>query len=146
MRYTRIFIPILFTTYILALLYVTLLPDFWAGGILEMDASTPRPIVKLVPFDTLLESWELGTLTFLIQVGGNILLLMPLGFASGVMRGGWMWVGGVSLLIEISQLLLSLQLGFAYRTFDVDDLWMNILGGVLGFILYRWLVAKENLV
>lgn len=136
----------LLVLYILALLYVTLLPDFWAGGILEMDASTPRPLVKLRLLDTFFESLELGILTFLIQVGGNLLLLVPLGIVSGVMRRGWIWVVWVSILIELSQLLLSLQLGFVYRTFDVDDLWMNSLGGFLGYLVSRkvWYNRKNN--
>lgn len=146
MKYIRTYLLGIFILYILAVLYVTLLPDFWAGGILEMDASTPRPLVKLVPFDTFFESLQLGFLTFLIQVGGNLLLLFPLGVVSGVMRRGWVWVACVSILIEVSQLFLSFQLGFVYRTFDVDDLWMNILGGFLGFVVYRRLVARENLV
>jgi glycopeptide antibiotics resistance protein len=136
----------LLVLYILALLYVTLLPDFWAGGILEMDASTPRPLVKLRLLDTFFDSLRLGALTFLIQVGGNILLLLPLGLVSGCLKKGWLWVALVSLLIEVSQLLLSLQLGFVYRTFDVDDLWMNSLGGFLGYLVARkvWYNGKNN--
>lgn len=129
--------------YILAVLYLTLLPDFWAGGLLEMDPATPRPLFKPIPFATFIDSWDLGFWIFFVQVGGNILMLMPLGFVSGMMQRGWLWVSFVSFLIEINQLLLSIQLGFVYRTFDVDDLWMNILGGAIGFGLYRFLVKKS---
>ena len=42
-----------------------------------------------------------------------------------------------SVVIEITQLLIG-------RTFDVDDIILNLIGGLLGFLLYVFIYFMEN--
>ena len=42
----------------------------------------------------------------------------------------------VSLTIELIQLSYDLLTGYAYRGFNVDDLMMNTLGVIFGFIIF----------
>ena len=43
----------------------------------------------------------------------------------------------VSLAIEVTQLLIG-------RVFDIDDIILNICGGLCGYFLYRFLVSIKN--
>lgn len=74
----------------------------------------------------------------LINSVGNIGMFVPIGFGTALLwRRGTLaksaLVGlGASLSIELLQLPLA-------RATDVDDLWLNTLGAVLGWLLYRLL-------
>jgi glycopeptide antibiotics resistance protein len=48
---------------------------------------------------------------------------------------------GLTLLIETVQLLVSAAVGWAWRAFDVDDLLLNTVGGLLGLALTGAVVA-----
>ena len=74
------------------------------------------------------------------QLGGNLLLLVPLGFllplASPRFRQFRKTVAVavmVSLGIEMLQLTISTVVGFPYRVFDVDDLILNTAGAAVGW-------------
>jgi glycopeptide antibiotics resistance protein len=90
----------------------------------------------------------LGFGDFFINIIGNILAFMPLGFfipALGRMRkNGFLVVlccFSISLLVEVIQLVYRLG------CFDVDDLFLNTLGGLLGYLVYRfihWLAGMKS--
>lgn len=72
----------------------------------------------------------------------NVLLFMPLGVLLPLLCPWWARLRRVaaaglslSLLIEVSQL-------FNNRSTDVDDLLMNTLGAVLGFVLFRMIYRR----
>jgi glycopeptide antibiotics resistance protein len=109
----------------------------------EKGWSFPDPgRINLVPFAVFRQSLAIfraggGWGYFLINFVGNIVMFAPLGFFPPLLwrlgRGRlWISVGaalGASLFVEVCQL-------FQNRGTDVDDLWLNALGGVLGFALY----------
>lgn len=75
----------------------------------------------------------------IINVMGNILMFAPIGFFVALLWGkGWkqaaLWALAVSLFIELTQLPQG-------RASDIDDVWLNVLGGLLGYGIY-WLVRK----
>lgn len=74
---------------------------------------------------------------FIINIFGNIVMFLPFGFFPPLLwrRADSLWRGtgtalGASLCVELCQL-------FQNRGTDVDDLWLNALGGALGYGLYR---------
>ncbi|MBQ8993797.1 MAG: VanZ family protein [Turicibacter sp.] len=81
---------------------------------------------------------------FHITTIGNFLMLIPLSFYCPILFNsrGWglirMILTGffVSLTIELTQLSYDLLTGYAYRGFNVDDLMMNTLGVIFGFIIF----------
>ena len=86
--------------------------------------------------------WQVNWIPFSREIDGvgyllNILLFLPLGFLAPLLWKKWdhaasmLGAGlGFSLLIEASQLL-------NVRSTDVDDLILNTLGALVGFLLYR---------
>ena len=81
---------------------------------------------------------------FHITTIGNFLMLIPLSFYCPILFNSRSWglirmtLTGflVSLTIELTQLSYDLLTGYAYRGFNVDDLMMNTLGVIFGFIIF----------
>jgi glycopeptide antibiotics resistance protein len=76
------------------------------------------------------------------NVGGNILLFMPLGFLAPILwrklkRFKHIIILGliVSISIELLQLLQTLAGGWGRAT-DIDDVICNVLGAIIGYFIY----------
>lgn len=82
-----------------------------------------------------LTRYRLGSILFYKNIIGNILLFMPYGFFSSFYlrldkkRLAFILILIVSFSIEIVQLLIG-------RCFDVDDILLNLIGGMLGYFIY----------
>jgi len=79
-----------------------------------------------------------NTIISVANVAGNILLFIPLGFFVPLLRHRSTSAGrvgalafGTSLLLELIQLLTGLG------GFDVDDLILNVLGGLIGWLAFN---------
>ena len=113
-----------------------------------------NPSVNLVPFKSIIYSVSLigvaydGDAGFMIglivrNVGGNILLLMPLGFLIPILWNKFrhikyiLLVGcSVSVSIELLQYLES-RTGALGRVTDIDDVFFNVLGVAIGYLSYK---------
>lgn len=79
----------------------------------------------------------------LFQCIGNIVLFLPYGFFVSIInwkrkkqkRTVFFICFFTSLSIELMQGMFNLLLGYCYRSVDVDDLILNIFGGMLGSVL-----------
>ena len=81
------------------------------------------------------------------NIGGNIVGFIPLGvilpLAFSFLGKWWklaLFVFGISLLFEVTQLITGIGV------FDVDDLLLNTVGGIIGYFLYaggKYLLLKE---
>lgn len=89
---------------------------------------------NFIPFKEIMR-YELGSSFFIHNVLGNILLFIPFGFfVSYILKTKkpqyiLIITFITSLVIEFTQLLIG-------RTFDVDDVFLNIIGGFLGYLIY----------
>ena len=101
---------------------------------------------NLVPFREIERFWtyrrELGIHSF-YNLAGNILGFVPAGFFIPILwknRRGFLFT--VCITFQMSLLVEILQLIFRVGSFDVDDLLLNTLGGILGYCLLtligRW--------
>lgn len=92
---------------------------------------------NFIPFKELTR-YRLGSNLFYKNVIGNILLFMPYGFFASYYlkldkkRVAFLLIFIVSLSIECVQLAIG-------RCFDVDDILLNLVGGILGYLIYRLL-------
>lgn len=81
---------------------------------------------------------RVGTLSFLINVFGNVLAFIPLGFFLPALFGKEQKLFLVTAESFIFSLLVEIVQLFSYTgSFDVDDIILNTLGGFLGYIAYR---------
>ncbi len=101
----------------------------------------------LFPFQTTYKylSGEKGFWPAVANLGGNIFGFMPMGLLLPLLfpfanskRKTVLLVACTSCLLEIIQFFV----GVGYC--DVDDVWQNMLGGLLGFLLYKKLFGKNQ--
>lgn len=79
----------------------------------------------------------LGIKTVLINVVGNVVVFIPFGyFVPRVSRRSVGSIATVLVSFEFSLLIEIMQLLSQKGSFDVDDLFLNTVGGFIGFIVY----------
>lgn len=127
--YEEIF-ELLFLAYLVLLFQLVTSQDLPGGG------------TNLMPFKEILR-YEVGSKAFYQQVFGNILLFIPLGyFATSYckIKG----LGTITLVSLLSSLTIEVTQHYIGRTFDIDDIILNVVGGIVGFLLYTALNAIRN--
>lgn len=146
-------IMFLFVIYMSLVISVTLFPlplgiQFGSENLLRN--------INIVPLVTIINNIsQIGTaydgdILFMISliirnVGGNILLFVPLGFlapivwkkAKGLKSATFLGLA-VSITIELLQLLESFSGGWG-RITDIDDVICNVLGTVIGYYIYAFI-------
>jgi glycopeptide antibiotics resistance protein len=148
--YPQYIVYLIFAVYFLVLIAATMFP-------IPTDKSLIQEIIasgyydkafNLIPFKTIIEMMDNSTLriTALRNIGGNLLLLMPLGFFVPLFWDKYdnlkiLFVIGLfsTVMIEFLQLLISFIIGFRYKSFDVDDIILNVIGFCIGSIIYKLL-------
>ena len=85
-----------------------------------------------------ISNWRtLGLKTVLINIPGNILAFMPLGFLLPMLSEKYRNLIYITLLsLVFSSLIEFTQYKTKVGSFDVDDIFLNTLGGILGYITY----------
>lgn len=111
-----------FITYILLLFELVTSRDVYIGG------------TNLIPFKEMFR-YEIGSENFYKQVVGNIILFMPFGFFATYYTK-IAKIRNISLITFLVSLTIETVQKFIGRSFDVDDIILNVLGGILGFLIY----------
>lgn len=107
--------------------------------------------VQYMPFATIGTMIKNGTssgryVLMMYNLGGNLLMLMPLALLYPKLRGSVKWgkmfttALTVSLAIEVSQLCANI-LGICSRNVNIDDMILNVFGCMLAFFicrLFKW--------
>ena len=79
---------------------------------------------------------RVGTVLVLLNLLGNIICFIPYGFVIPVLSVRCRSFGKILLLSFLASLLVeSIQLVSKLGSFDVDDIMLNTLGGVLGYVV-----------
>ena len=89
---------------------------------------------NIVPFEEIFR-YSFGSRLFIKNIIGNILLFLPYGyFASYYLKSKKSTpICILTLIVSLTIELVQLNIG---RTFDIDDVILNTLGGLLGYFLY----------
>lgn len=98
--------------------------------------------LNLVPFTEMFR-YRIGSTLFYSNVVGNILIFLPFGyFVSGYIRATKIsHILFISFFSSLTVELVQLQIG---RSFDIDDIILNVGGAILGFLLYIALGAIKK--
>lgn len=97
-------------------------------------------LVPLKEIGRFLKYWKvLGMKAVLLNIVGNVLAFVPFGVFLPIFsaRSRKLW-RTTYYSFELSLLVEVLQLIFRVGSFDVDDLLLNTLGGMLGFFVYTF--------
>lgn len=132
---SRILGKILFVLYIIFVFYFLLISEIY-GRTGEMQEYH----YNLVLFQEIKRFWnyreQLGIFAAATNLLGNVLIFLPFGFFMAMASkyrsflSTLIYSFALSLTIELSQLFMKVG------CFDVDDLLLNTIGGILGFITF----------
>ena len=116
-------------SYLISIIYIWILFE-----ILTMSEINSNPGINLTPLEEILR-YKIGTQLFNYNVLGNILIFLP--FVYVAPKKIWpviITTLSTSFVVELVQL----QIG---RSFDIDDIILNVAGGFIGYLIYIGLSA-----
>ena len=130
----RVLGTVLFVVYILFLLYFLIFSD-WYGR----DAVMENYHYNLEPFREIKRFWEyrekLGIWS-VVNLFGNIVIFIPFGFFAPIASKKRNFIGTIMDGCFLSFIVEMFQLISKVGRFDVDDLLLNTLGVVIGYLVF----------
>lgn len=98
--------------------------------------------LNIVPFTEIFR-YEMGSKLFIFNVIGNIVVFIPFGyFVSGYVKANKVsHILFISVITSLTVELVQLQIG---RSFDIDDILLNVVGSIIGFLLFIGLTAIKK--
>ena len=97
---------------------------------------------NFIPFKEIFR-YELGSRLFIKNIVGNILLFLPYGYFAAEYLKSKKFILPVLLtsIVSITIELVQLNIG---RTFDIDDVILNTIGGLFGYLLFKVIEKIKN--
>lgn len=125
--YKEIFM-FLFVLYMMSLFYVVSFQDIDSASISGYN---------IIPFKEMFR-YKIGSRLFFKNVIGNFLMFVPFGFFTSYIlrRIKCRWVFIITLIVSITIEITQYKIG---RVFDIDDVMLNVLGGILGYYIFDFL-------
>ena len=120
---------LIFIVYLLVLFQLVTSQDLIGGG------------TNLTPFKEIFR-YEITSLSFVKQVIGNIILFIPLGYFVSYyckIKG----IVGITIISMLSSITIEIVQHFIGRSVDIDDVILNVIGGIIGYLVYK-IVKKIN--
>ena len=121
-------------TNLLFIIYILLLYEL----LTRAELNTVR-VYNLVPFSEMFR-YEIGSTSFYLNVVGNIVIFIPFGYliSTYIKPKRILSILIVSVISSATVEFVQLCIG---RSFDVDDIILNVVGGIIGFLLFIGLDA-----
>ena len=123
-------LKLLFIVYLLVLFQLVTNQDLIGGG------------TNLVPFKEIFR-YEITSESFLKQVVGNILLFVPLGYFV-TYYCNIKSIVGITIISLLSSTTIEIVQRFIGRSVDIDDVILNVFGGIIGYLLFKGLNKLEQ--
>ena len=122
---------------IIAVLYILLLFELLTNSEANLNGG-----FNILPF-TEMTRYTFGSKLFMLNVVGNILAFIPFGFfIYDYVKPKKIWSTIIiTAIVSASIEIIQLNIG---RSFDVDDILLNVFGSILGYLLYIGLSAIKK--
>lgn len=134
-RRVRALGKVLFIIYIIFLIYFLIFSDWYGRTGISAEYR-----YNLELFKEIRRFWEyreeLGVFAVFTNLFGNVLIFMPLGFFLAMASKSRSFFRTVFYSFGLSFCVEVFQLATRVGSFDVDDLFLNTVGGAAGFILF----------
>lgn len=139
---------IVFFIYLLVLIKIILFKTNSFVDILKGNTSAGYRGVNLIPFKTIVNFFNMEGFSFLRAFSntvGNIAIFLPLGYLLPILTKKINNIYKIlSISMSISIIFESLQYIFYLGSLDIDDIILNTLGGVIGYIIYFYMKKFTN--
>lgn len=99
-----------------------------------------------VPFKTILQyirgypTWGVA----IRNLGGNIALFIPVGILMAIFNSNLRWIVILAMAIIFGAAMEILQILFRSGIFDIDDIFLNVLGFIVGYVLFILFIKLLN--
>lgn len=97
---------------------------------------------NFIPFKEIFR-YSIGSNKFIKNVLGNIILFIPFGFLSSYLLKNRK-LGVITILTILASGTIETVQYYIGRVFDIDDIILNLLGGIIGFLIYIGIDAIRN--
>jgi len=129
---------IFFILYLSYLIYLTLLDHTYGRQLLNRS-------INIIPFKTILQYLinPSSIRATIINIAGNIVAFIPMGFLLPMISNKCKDFKVSILIIIIATMTIEiLQYITGVGASDIDDLLLNTLGGILGYLIYKHVASK----
>lgn len=98
--------------------------------------------LNIVPFTEIFR-YPIGSKLFIYNVIGNVLVFVPFGYfvSSYIKASRVSHILFISVITSLTVELVQLQIG---RSFDIDDIILNVAGSIIGFLIFIALTAIKK--
>jgi len=128
--FTRQLIFVFFIGVIVVIIWATIL----IGGV---ELGTQEHFLNLIPFKQIFNGYDMRFEKMIAQVLSNVIMFIPVGILFPIVfrknraiKNTMICCIGFSAFIEIVQYFIG-------RSADIDDLILNAVGGLLGYLIYK---------
>ena len=98
--------------------------------------------MNLVPFQEILR-YKVGSPGFNTNVIGNILIFIPFGyFVSSYIKASK--ISHILIVSSVTSLVVVIVQKYIGRSFDIDDILLNVVGAIIGFLIFIGFTAIKK--
>ena len=139
-------ILIVYCAILIKVLVFKSVPVIRTGSLMLNFGGTQEGPANLLPFKTILP-YLLGEKGFIIaglNIGGNIVLLVPIGFLVPFVYRSMTWKKTLTLALAAGLAIEGTQAVLHVGIFDIDDVILNGLGVIVGYWVFTLLAKMER--
>lgn len=143
----RIIAYLFFVIYLLLLFHLTVIGRLGKEGIIEGSNYLLWNRINLIPFKSIYAYLfhPRSIKTEIINIGGNILAFIPLGFILPVLNQYWKSYRRIIMIsIFTSVFIEAIQGLLRVGSSDIDDVILNLMGGLIGYFLFYISLGRLN--
>lgn len=141
-----------FHIFFASLICVTLLPLYYDSALIaDKRVNEVQGLgINFIPIKEMIRLYHADKQVFLLNIGGNFILLMPIViialFKNQDMKFYkiFLLLFFTSITIESLQLLKNYLYQFRTHVVDIDDLILNVLGGLIIYVIYKLFFYKKK--
>jgi len=121
-------------------------PVIRIGPLMLNFGGTQEGPANLFPFKTILPYLlgEKGLIIAGLNIGGNIILLVPIGFLVPFVYRNMTWKKSLALAVGAGLAIEGMQVALRVGIFDIDDVILNGLGVMIGYWAFAILARMES--
>ncbi len=142
-RFIPAFILAIYCAFLIRIMILRDIPLIRLGSLqLNFGGADANGQSNLIPFKTI-SSYLFGHKGLLIvgiNIGGNIALLVPVGFLLAFIFQQFSWKKMLSIAVIACFAIEGMQVVLRTGIFDIDDVILNALGVMLGYWIYLGMV------
>lgn len=143
-NFPRKIVEFFFLLYFIAIIYFTM-GNTYGYSVLTPIHFGENFYINLIPLKETILMFQQDLGTALYNVFGNTIMFIPLGVFIPLLYRKKLNILHItlygsfcSLLIELSQIFTGL------RSFDIDDIIINTIGSIIGFLIYRTIISFNS--